>query len=529
MSEGHADIIVIGAGHNGLIVAGYLLKAGFSVLVVEKNPWIGGATSCREVNGFKLDWASTNHIDIQPNPLLVDDELQLKAKYGLKYIIPEVQMAGPYPDGTSMIIYRDVEKTVKQVAKLSKKDAQAYRRFAQWGIQCLETILPGMYNPPPTLGAIVSELEQSPDGQELLRAMMMSFGDIVDEWFEDDRVKALLLHYASELLLPPWENGTGSVLFIMIPIMHVYGMGCPVGGSGALAEALGRCVEAYGGKILTNSPVEKVIVENGEARGVILENGRRLRAEKAVVACLHPKPLFLNMVGEEHLEPGFVRRVKRVKQSAFSGINTTYMLNEAPRFKVEEVNEGANWEISWSLEDMMELFQDVVFRRVPPEKPCPNVVCWSKLDPSRAPPGKHSLYAISYAPYNLRDGGPSQWKEIKEEVADSVLESIREHTTNMGSGNILGRLITTPVDVEEVISSNNLLHGDLTGVRATLEQTFMFRPLISLGNYRTPVGKLYLTGECTHPGAGVAGGGRATAQVILQDFGIKFDDVLRKS
>jgi len=527
MPTEHADVIVIGAGHNGLIVAAYLLKAGLDVIVVEKNPWIGGGTSCREINGFKLDWASSNHIMIQPNPLILNDELQLKSKYGLRYIIPEAQMANPFPDGKSMTIFRSVDRTCKHIEKLSKRDAKAYRKFAEWGIGCLDFIAAGAYNPPAPFGTMISELEKSEDGVELIRAMMMSLQNVMDEWFEDEHVKTLLMHYASELMLPPWENGTGSTLFIMLPIMHAYGMGCPVGGSGALAEALARCVQDNGGKILTNSPAKKIVVKDGKAEGITLDNGKELRAKKAVVGNLHPKVLFLDLVGEENLDSDFVRKVKRIRQSPFGGINVAWMLHEPPHFKVEDVNEGNNWEISWSLEAMMEHFQDIIFRRIPSKKACPNVVCWSKIDPSRAPPGKHEIYTWNYVPYDLKDGGPEKWYDIKEEVADTVLESIQAHTTNMGPDNIIGRLVTSPVEVERNIS-NTFQRSDASGVRVTLDQSFIFRPMAGWGNYKTPIEKLYMSGVCTHPGGGVMGAGRAAVQIVLQDLGIKFEDVLKK-
>ena len=309
------EVVVAGGGHNGLIVAGYLAKAGVKVCVVEAKDYVGGGVTSREVAapGFKSDLCSVWHGFIQPNPIIKDDELGLLSEHGLKYLYPDVHTAVLFPDDRYMIFYRDLDRTCESIAKFSKKDAEAYRRFHDWSIQTLDMFTTGMFNPPASFGSFVSMLDGSPEGQGLLRSMMVSALDICNEWFESDELKIAMTRFASEGMISPQTKGTGLVLFIFIPLMHKYGGGLAVGGSGALSWSLERCIKANGGTIRTSSMVKNFKVVGGEAKGVVLESGEEIEATKAVVTNFNVKQVFPGMVEGAVLPKFFEERVEFFK------------------------------------------------------------------------------------------------------------------------------------------------------------------------------------------------------------------------
>ena len=332
------DVIVAGGGHNGLTVAAYLAKAGVNVCVLEKNAWVGGGVISREVTlpGFKHDIGATAHIFIQPNPLILNDELGLLSKYGLKYIYPDPAITVLFPDDTYISIYKDIDKTCASIAKLSPKDAENYYRFFQWANPLFDMLMLGMFAPPPPMGALLAQLDQAGLPQELFRALLMNGRDVINEWFEDDRVKLCMLRFVSEAIVSPDENGTGAYLFIMIPEIHRYGLGIPQGGSGELSESLARCIVANGGHVRTNAPVKSIKVVGGQARSVMLESGEEIVARKAVVCNLNIKQMFPNMIKGTEVDPDFIMKVKRITGSPFLAMNCHYALNEAPNYKAGE-------------------------------------------------------------------------------------------------------------------------------------------------------------------------------------------------
>ncbi|MFA5496076.1 MAG: NAD(P)/FAD-dependent oxidoreductase, partial [Porticoccaceae bacterium] len=210
MSEQY-DVVVAGAGHNGLIAACYLAKAGLKVCVVEQGEEVGGGTKSSELTapGFISDHCSVAHTMIQANPVIRDDELQLKAKFGLQYVNPEKMTAMIFDDGRVLEFYSDVERTCQSIAQFSQHDADAYRRFCMQVFTTLDMIAMGMYNIPPSAGVQAAMLDGSPEGQEMLRAQSISAFDLINEWFENDLIKIALARYASESMTNPFDNGTG--------------------------------------------------------------------------------------------------------------------------------------------------------------------------------------------------------------------------------------------------------------------------------------------------------------------------------
>jgi len=520
------DVVIVGAGHNSLIVGGYLAKAGLNVCVLEKNPFIGGGVVSPEVTlpGFKHDICSTMHGFIQPNPVIMNDELQLKAKYGLEYLYPENNASIVFPDDSYLSFAKSLDKTCESIAKFSKKDADTYRSFHDWSIKLLDMLTTGMYNPPPPYGAFASVLDQSEDGRELLRALNMSAWDICNDFFEDERLKIAMSRFTSETMMSPKTGGTGIMLFMFIPMVHKYGWALPKGGSGELSNSLGRCIEAHGGTLMVNSLVKKIKVEKGKAVGVILESGEEIGAKKAVVSTAHVKRLFSDLLAGEAAVPADIRKkVARTQVSDFMPINAHYALNEAPKWKAgDDCGKSIIVEICPWQEEYLKAFDDYFYGY--PVTNSSLCATQTQFDPTRAPAGKHTLYLYHYEPYNLKEGGPSKWDEIKEEVADGCLETVRKHTTNMGPENILKRYVMSPLDYERYNPS--FVQGDFMHLGAQIYQNFGNRPIPTM-NYKTPVENLYMCGPSTHPGGAVVGGGRAAVQVIMADLGVDFEKVIK--
>lgn len=518
------DVVVAGAGHGGLVVAGYLAKAGVNVCVVERLEYVGGGVITREVTlpGFKHDLAGTAHGYILLNPLIMHDELKLQAKYGLKYIIPEQQAAVIFPDDSYLIVYRDIDKTCASIEKFSRKDAEAYRRFYEWASPSLDLIRAGMFSPPPNFGAYVSMMDQSEEGRSLLRALMMSSLDICNDWFESDQLKITLTRFVSEGMVAPQAKGTGLSLFLFVPHAHRYGWAVPIGGSGVLSDALVRCITEHGGTIRTSSTIKNIKVVGGEARGVVLDTGEEILAKRAVVSNLNIKQLFPDMVGVENASPDFIDKVRRLSHSCFQSFKQDLALKEAPQYKAgDEVGKSFLVEISPWLEGFLRTFDDYSYGY--PNTDCSTLICCSQYDSSRAPEGKHTLYLYHYEPYKLKEGA-ARWDKIRQEVADGILKSVQSRTTNMDKENILGRWLQSPLDLERINPA--YVQGDQGHIGRYIYQLMGNRP-IPRWNYKTPVKRLYMCGPGTHPGAGICGGGRAAVQVVMADLGIDFGKVIR--
>ena len=277
------DIVVMGAGHNGLVAAAYLAKAGKKVLILERQPFPGGGVVTREINtpGYKHDLHSSCHIMIQGNPMLTEDELGLFSKHGLKYNYSKVPYASIFPDQSTLITYKDLDAACAEIAKLSQRDADTYRKFALRSMAMLPMFVSGLYAPPAPLGPFMAMLDSSDEGREMLDAMSRSSLDIIDDAFENDKVKIHLLKLVTENLQLPDELGTGMGIFLMPGIIHAYGVSQPIGGSGGLTDALVKCLGAHGAEIRLNAEVTQILVKSGRATGVRLKDGEEILADRS--------------------------------------------------------------------------------------------------------------------------------------------------------------------------------------------------------------------------------------------------------
>ncbi|HEX7759354.1 MAG TPA: NAD(P)/FAD-dependent oxidoreductase [Caulobacteraceae bacterium] len=521
------DVVVMGAGHNGLTAAAYLAKAGKKVLVLERQPYPGGGVVTLELNspGYRHDLHSSVHIMIQGNPLITEDELGLIRRFGLKYNYSDVPYCSIFADQTCLITYKDLDRSCEAIARYSAKDAETYRAFAQRSMQMLPMFMAGLYSPPFPMGAFIAMLDQSDEGRELLDAMSRSSLDIIDRLFESDRVKMHLLKLVTENLQMPDELGTGMGIYLMPGIIHTYGVSQPVGGSGGLTDALVRCIGHYGGEVRCNAEVAQVIVSGGRATGLRLTDGEEFLARDGVIGAIHPHRLRQFVAGVE--EP-VLKRAERVNTSTFSLFVSHYDLKKQTTFYAgPEVATATMLEYFTfdTLGDMLDDFDQLRRGRLP-QRPLTGGGDETHADPSRAPPGAGIFHAITMAPYNLADGGPSRWDEIKEAEADRNLEFYRRFTPSLTDDNIITRSTWSPLDMERS-SPNSFVNGDMHGAAPFMYQTVGHRPTPDLGQFTVPgVDRLYLVGPFMHPGGGVFGAGRATAIRMFDDLGMDFEKVV---
>jgi phytoene dehydrogenase-like protein len=523
------DVVVMGAGHNGLTAAAYLAKAGKKVLVLERQRFPGGGVVTREINtpGYRHDLHSSCHIMIQGNPMLTEDELGLIGKYGLKYNYSKVPYASVFEDRTTLITYKDLDKTCQAMARLSERDAETYRRFAERSMAMLPMFVSGLYAPPPPLGAFMAMLDSSDEGREMLDAMSRSSLDIIDDAFEHDKVKLHLLKLVTENLQLPDELGTGMGIFLMPGIIHTYGVSQPIGGSGGLTDALVRCLEANGGELRLEAEVTKILVKSGRAVGVRLSDGEEITAKDGVIGAIHPHRLksFVEGVPEAVAE-----RARRVNTSTFSLFVSHYDLKERTRYYAgDEITTATMLEYFTfdSLSDLLDDFDHLRRRRIPP-RPITGGGDETHADPTRAPPDAGLFHAITMAPYNIEGRGAVYWDEIKEQEAAKNLSYYRRFISNLTDDNIIAATHWSPLDMERS-SPNSFVNGDMHGAAPFSYQTMGHRPTPDLGQFAVPgAERLYLVGPFMHPGGGVYGAGRATAIRMFDDLGIDFDKIVRK-
>lgn len=525
-----ADVVVVGGGHNALVLAAYLAEAGVGITVVERNTYLGGGVVTKPdipLPGYKTDMHSTGHGFILANPLIKQDELGLKSKYGLKYILPELVMSFPFKDGACLRIYRDVDKTCASIAEISPADADRYRRFYETTKEPFETMVNSFWAPPAPFGAAMAQLEQTESGRYLQKSLLMSSVDLAEDLFTDHHMKMFVVKWTTEAMQMPYERGTGGMFWMMVPFMHAYGQGLPVGGSAGLTDALAAHLLDHGAEIICGNPATRVKVQGKRARSVVLASGEEIVAKKAVVASLHPK-IWMPLVGEENLPASMVRDLHNLKQSGVKAMRLCLAVKEPIRLKHgEDLTKSMVVELGGEDLDDLYMRNEVRIRLGLPPAPKLASLAFTQLsqhDPTRAPEGMHAASIYSFVPYHLKDGGPGKWDEIKEEVADNLILTFQEEALNLDSNNIIGRYTESPLDMER----NNpcFVEGDILGLGYPLFQQNGMRPIPALSQYRTPIEWFYICGPTTHPGGGVNGGARIAARVLLEDLGIDPEKVM---
>ncbi len=521
------DIVIAGAGHNSLITAAYLGMAGYSCLVLEARSVIGGDTMTEELTlpGFLHDTCSTTHAIFLQSPVWSKQELPL-AEYGLEYIHADPASHVSFPDGTYITQWLDIDRTCEEIAKFSRKDAETYRKMmAQW--RSVSPIFNNIrYSPAGWSKPLAEELAAHPLGGIWLRQQALSAWDIINSSFEDWHVKSWMLWFAEGTLQPAERPGTGTLAYSFVGGRQRNGWAIPKGGSGSLPQALRRIVENYGGTILTNQPVNRLILEHGRCVGVETETGEQFRARHAVVSSIHVKHL-VEMAPAEAWGEAFLYGVESYKPGR-SMFVTHYATTEPPKFTVEGGTRsvvGAG--IAQTSERQLRISEHFQHGTVGMDQSVLLVLTPSVEDPSRCPQDKHMIKVISNQPYELREG-PEHWDEIKKEVAACDLEELRRYAPNLTDDKILATEIRSPLDLERINRHN--WHGSCHGGDLSPAQSETLRPVPGYAEHRMPIPGLYQTGSTTHPGGSVTGGpGRNAAIVLLKDLGRDFHQVIHAS
>jgi phytoene dehydrogenase-like protein len=519
------DAIIIGAGHNGLVTAAYLSKAGLKVLVLEKNEFIGGCCNTREVwPGFKVNTAA--YVNSLLRPKIIRD-LDLKS-HGFEMIPRSPSSFTPFPDGRYLLMGPDAEMTRREIAKFSSKDAEAYPKYEAMLTRVADFLEPLLeQTPPDPFGGIGQLWKLGQTGlkfrklgrnvaTEAIEILTGAATTILDRWFESDELKATI---ATDAVIgafaPPSHPGTAYVLFhhVMGECNGVRGVwGYVKGGMGRIPDAIAAAAKKYGCEIRTNADVAKIIVKNGRAVGVALRDGSEFSA-KRVASCADAHVTFNKLIDPKELPEEFKTSINRIDYSSAT-VKINVALSEAPQFKclpgsgVGPQHHGT-MHICPSMEYIERAYDDAKYGK-PATNPMLECTMATALDSTLAPPGQHILSMfVQYAPYHLKG---TTWDNERDRFADRCFDILNEYAPNFKKS-VIARQIIAPPDMEKLwgITGGNIMQGSMG-----LSNVFSLRPSAGYADYRTPIQGLFLCGAAAHPGGGVMGAAGMNAAMIMQ-------------
>jgi phytoene dehydrogenase-like protein len=519
------DAIIVGGGHNGLVCAAYLARAGRRVLVLERRHVLGGAAVSEELYpGFTFSVCSYVVSLLRPQ---IIRELDL-ARHGLD-IIPLESSFTPLLDGRSLCRWSDPNLSRREVAAFSARDAEIYPEFGRDMIHMAQFARHIIDAPAPDPGSLrPAELGRMLRlGQRLLghgtdfahlhmQLLTMSAVDFLEKWFESEPLKATM---SVSGIIGTFQGvrspGTAYVLLhhYMGEIDGAYrSWGFSKGGTGGVSLAVASAARSFGAEIRSSAPVAHILIEGGAARGVVLENGDEIRAP-VVVSAVDPRRTFFTLVGREHLEADFAAAIDRYKYRGSSG-KVNLAVDRLPEFACRpgSLHLRGDIAIAPSVDYLERAFDEAKYGTYS-RRPYLNIVIPSLVDPTVAPPGQHvvSLF-VQYAPYHIA-GGPQTWPQHREAFGDAVVDTLAEYCPGLKES-ILYRQVLTPWDLEQEfgLTEGNIFHGELS-----LDQLLFLRPAAGWARYRTPIRRLWMCASGTHPGGGIMGApGELAARTLLQ-------------
>lgn len=500
------DVITIGSGHNALISSAYLAQAGYKVGVFERRGMVGGAVSTQEiVPGYRFDLGGSAHILIRLTPIVAELGLE---NYGLEYIDIDPLFFAPYPDGDSVTFYRDEAKTIDALERQFPGEGEAYGRFLdEWRpfarvVKELFLSTPSPFN----LGKrmMFGKAIQG-DWKEALPKILQPYGDIVNRYFKEEKVKTPLVWMAAQSGPPPTEPMTAPFL-LWHPLYHEGGMARPRGGSGMLTQALRKHIEAHGGEVHVNADVSRIIVEGQQATGIEVD-GQSYSA-RAVLAGTHALETFGRLLPYEH-RPANSRNMRT--GNGFGAV-LRLALNKPIRYSAHP-GDAARRALQLVCRDVKQIhaaYGDYL-RGEPSQDPPIVAMSFSAVDDTLAPPGGEVLWLwAQYFPYELAGG--KDWDSIAPSVAERILDTFEAYAPGT-KDSIVGQLFQHPLWLERELG---LYRGNVMHLEMSLDQMFALRPFLGMAEYKTHLKGLYLTGASTHPGGGIMGAsGRNAARVLL--------------
>ena len=522
------DVVIVGAGHNGLVTAALLARNGLKPLVLERREVVGGAAVTEEFHpGYRT--STVAHL-AGPLRASVAEELGLAAR-GLKVVEPEPRVLAPLSDGRSVRLWGDPERSAADIHRISPRDAESYPRFHR-SLSAVSAFLARLLaTTPPDLDRRPAPREMvsmaglglgfrglgREDAQRLLRWGPMAVADFAAEWFETDVLRAVVCGRGiAGAFAGPWSAGTTANLLLQAAASGGNGAGTAAhvkGGLGALTQALADAARGYGAEIRTGAAVERITTKDGRVTGVVLAGGEEIAA-RAVASAADPKHTFLRLLDAAVLDPEDLLRLRNYRQEGMAS-KVNLALSGLPAFTAVRGEDAAGLlagriHLGPEVDELERAFDDAKYGGIS-RRPWMDLTIPTLVDPSLAPEGSHvmSVY-LQYTPYRLK----GDWASRRDEVGDAALKVLEEYAPGIGRL-VVHRQVLTPVDLEERygLTGGHPSHGE-----PALDQLFVARPLLGWGRYRAPVAGLYLCGAGAHPGGGVTGGpGANAAREILKD------------
>jgi len=512
-----ADVVVIGAGHNGLACACYLARAGLEVTVLEAGAEPGGCIHTLDLpdGRGRLEIGAYEHGGIRASGVAAD--LELESRFGLRFHMRDELVLSPCDDGSALAFHKSLDRTVEGLSEVvGPSEADSYRRFAEWGEAAAAVLTQADSGPPPTLRelAALADVSLGAEGQRLVQSLLASASNLTAGMLDDERLRATLEHWAAHSQQPPSDPGTGAGA-ILFASFHGSPAARPAGGSRSTVTALVRCLEHAGGTLRCDAPVDRVEVSGGRAVAVEAA-GERYEAARAVVSAVDAKRLFERMV-----DPGAVPAALReeLRRVHVGRQNVSELKVDAVIESLPEVPGPAGYERSLLLSpntstDIEGSFREIALGRVPDRGPL-MIAFPSTLDDDWAPDGRAVIWLSTFVPWRLAEG---PWDEAALERASDHAWKLAERVLGSEMRPVERRLTGPPEWVER--------HGNPAAnpnhVEMSIDQLLAFRPSPSLSHYRTPLEGLFLTGAGTHPGGGVTGApGRNAAAVVMAELGMR--------
>jgi phytoene dehydrogenase-like protein len=512
------DGIIIGAGHHGLVLGCYLAKAGLDILLVDRRLQYGGGlcTEERTEPGFYHNLHSINHFEITETPWFKDLALSER----VDYITPRYEFGHAHREGTALVLGRDLDETVANIARFSRRDAQTFR---DWNLKAAQPtaliLMRERFSEPLPQAEREELLSRSEAGRDFLEISRRQPLDVVQELFENEKVRLLFLFKVS--LFGTWLTDTLSKTSPMGSVIRAFdlqtGYQLCRGGSFNLARGLMETFIAAGGRFQPQVQIERIVIENGRATGIALADGRTVRAKQFVASTLDVHQTFESLIGREQLPASFLAKLDGFQYTAWSLFGLHLALHEMPQFSAAKFDPNVNRALKWSvgaetMQDLFDAHEDVKQGKIP------SIIQFgsgplSLIDPTQAPPGKHTTYAWHVLP--LYPLGGQDKPGFAEDFAEKILDCWARYCPNLTRKSIVGQYIYTAERYSREMI--NMRGGDIFMGAFNAEQV-----MYNHFGYRSPIPNLYSAGSAGHPGGAISGGaGYITAGIICNELGIK--------